>query len=101
MESKEERKPTVEEMFEAYRQYRQRLEERIGQGPGIEVDFSALPSNRRVVRTNRIRTTVSAAIVAGGLILPTIGSEANACVLNQGADKVGTVEAVECMIQNQ
>ena len=102
MESKEkETKPTVEEMFEAYRQYRQRIEARIGQGSCVEVDFDAMPSNRRVVRVSRVRTVARAMVVAALLLYPTIRSQANACVMNRGADKVGSVETVEYMIRNQ
>ena len=102
MMEKEEKelKPTVEEMFEAYRQYRQRIEACIGQGSSVEVDFDAMPSNRRVVRGNKVRTVASAMVVTGMLILPAITSEANACVLNQGADRVGSVEAVDNIVNN-
>lgn len=101
MESKEkETKPTVEEMFEAYRQYMRRIDAKIGQGPFVKVNFDAMPSNRRVVRGNKVRTVASAMVVTGMLILPAITSEANACVLNQGADRVGSVEAVDNIVNN-
>ena len=96
---KEERKPTVEEMIEAYRRQSRIIEEACRQAGPPKIDFERMPSNRRKVLSDSVRT-VLAAMVVGAMLnhsLMPVGEYK----MNWGADNKGSIEMVEFIIENQ
>ena len=94
-----ERKPTVEEMFEAYRRQSRIINEAFRRAGPPKIDFEKMPPNRRMRRAHMLRT-VAAALVVGTVLSYSIMS-ARACKTNWGADNKGSMEMVEYMLRNQ
>ena len=93
----EERKPTVEEMIEAYRQYSARIEEVCLRNP-VRVDFTKLPPPyRRTLVSSRVRT-ISLAAVA--MLLLVVLPKPSAGATPAPVEYAASVETIDTMIIN-
>ena len=93
----ENRKPTVEEMLEAYRQYSERIDETFRKTGGVKVDFTKLPpSYRHIVRMSRVRALSLSAVA---LLLLFLLSTPYASAMNYKTDVTSQVAMVEAMLE--
>ena len=94
----EKRKPTLEEMFESYRQYSMRIDEACKKAGGVQVDFTKLPTPyRHIVRKSRVRTLLVSAIV---LLFSFLFSAPYASAMNYQTDITRQVAIIEEMHNN-
>lgn len=89
-------KPSVEELFEAYRRYSRRIDGAFRQCPPVRVNFEKMPLRRRMVLFSRLRTLVAAmmVVVLCRLAVP------QTYAMSPGADHAGAVDSVEFMLNN-
>ena len=96
---KEERKPTLEEMIEAYRRQSRVIDEACRLAGPPKIDFERMPPNRRKMLEVRVCTVLAA--IAVGAVLNLSLMPMGECKMNWGADDKGSIETMDYMLRNR